>query len=135
MSKIFFDTNILIYSVDAANKGKHDRARDLLAEYTRINGGVISTQVVQEYYVVMAGKLKIKPHLVKELIKQLDYQIVDVSFDIIIQAIDIQVDYQISFWDSLIVSSAITAGCHKILTEDLNHHQRIRSILIENPFK
>ena len=135
MNKFFFDTNVLVYSVDKAHGLKHEKAKQMLTRHTKIEGGVISTQVLQEYYAVITGKLKIKPASAKDLIKQLDYEIIDIDFDIILEAIDIQVDYKISFWDGLIVASALSAGCDKLFTEDLNHLQRIRSLTLENPFR
>jgi len=135
MSKIFIDTNILIYALDQANHEKQARARNLLKSLQDSKTGVISTQVLQEFYVVATGKLKVDSQLAKKMtISLANFETVTVDLPIIKQAIDICSAGKISFWDALIISSAKSAGCEVILTEDLNHNQLIKGVRIENPF-
>ena len=135
-SKIFIDTNILVYALDKAEPEKQEQARELLRKAESDRLGVISTQILQEYYVIAIRKLKVDPELAKRIISSLSkFEVVVISQPIIEKAIDISISNKISFWDALIVSSAIAARCRIIWTEDLNHVQSINKIKIENPFK
>ncbi len=135
MSKVFIDTNIFIYALDQANPEKQAKARALLKSLQESHSGVVSTQVFQEFYVVATSKLKVNSLLAKKMIAYLaNFETVTVDLPMIKQAIDICSADQISFWDALIVSSAKASGCRVILTEDLNHHQLIKGVNIENPF-
>jgi predicted nucleic acid-binding protein len=135
MSKVFIDTNIFIYALDQANPEKQAKARTLLKSLQESRSGVVSTQVFQEFYVVATSKLKVNSLLAKKMIAYLaNFETVTVDLPMIKQAIDILSDDQISFWDALIVSSAKASGCRVIWKEDLNHHQLIKGVKIENPF-
>lgn len=137
MSKAFVDTNVLIYSIDVNYPVKQCRARQLLNGLLqqRING-VISTQVLQEYFVIATGKLGLDPIVVKGMIASMrQMELVAVDATLIDEAIDCSVLNRISFWDALIVVSAEKANCDTLWTEDLNAGQIIRGVHIENPFK
>jgi len=135
MSKIFIDTNMFIYALDQADLKKQALARSLLKSLQESRLGVVSTQVFQEFFVVATSKLKVNTQLAKKMIAYLaNYEIFTVDLPTIKQAIDILSADQISFWDALIVSSAKASGCQLIWTEDLNHHQLIKGVRIENPF-
>lgn len=134
MSKIFIDTNILVYTVDNCNPKKKIRARDILKEMVKTNGAVISTQVLQEFYVIGTTKLKMDPILTKNILRTFEnMEIVNIDIFLIKEAIDTSVLNKISFWDALIIVSAESAKCEKIYTEDLNHGQIISGVKIENP--
>jgi len=133
-SKIFIDTNVLVYALDKAEPEKQEKARELLRNTESDRLGVISTQVLQEFYVVATRKLKVKPELTKKILSSLSkFEVVVINQPIIEKAIDISISNKISFWDALIVSSALVARCRIIWTEDLNHGQSINNIIIENP--
>ncbi|MCF8354169.1 MAG: PIN domain-containing protein [Melioribacteraceae bacterium] len=133
--KIFIDTNILIYSIDKADRKKRKIARDLLREIIHLKSGVLSTQVLQEFYVASTRKLNAKPKISKEIINSFTlFEIVEINLSMINDAIDLSVSHKLSFWDSLIVISASYANCSTIVTEDLNHGQRIHGVEISNPF-
>jgi len=134
-SKIFIDTNVLVYALDKAEPEKQKKARELLRKTESDRLGVISTQVLQEYYVVATQKMKVEPELAKRIISSLSkFEVVVINQPIIEKAIDISISNKITFWDALIVSSAAAARCRIIWTEDLNHGQSINKIKIENPF-
>lgn len=136
MSKIFLDTNILVYAIDPRDPLKHKKARTRLKDCTTHHEGVISTQVLQEFYVTCTKKLGLATLETKELLQFFShFQTTLVTPAIIENAIDCSVLHQLSFWDSLIISSAETAKCTEIWTEDLSHNQVIRSVKIVNPFK
>lgn len=135
MSKIFIDTNILIYSADIANPEKQKLSRKILKNIQDKHVGVISTQVIQEFYVVATKKLNINPLNAKDIIHNFEnFEIVIISPQIIKDAIDCSILNQISFWDSLIIMAAESSKCEKVYTEDLNNKQIINGIIIENPF-
>jgi len=135
MSKIFIDTNILVYSLDQANPQKQMKARTLLKTARTSRTGVLSTQVLQEFYVVATGKLKVEPTLAKKITRSMaNFTTVTVDFILIEHAMDICQSDKLSFWDALIVAAAFSAGCRAIWTEDLNHNQVIEGIEIVNPF-
>ncbi len=131
--KIFLDTNILLYANDRADPLKQARAREV------VSGGrsfVISTQVIQEFFVGATKKLHVPAQIAKREIQNFDlFEIVTIIPERIFEAIDIHILNQISFWDALIVSAAEAAQCRLLLTEDLNHGQVISGIKIENPFR
>lgn len=136
MSKVFIDTNILVYALDGADPEKQTQARALLKSIRESDSGVLSTQVLQEFFVVATGKLKVNPQAAKEMTFSLaNFETVTVDLPIISQAIDICCSNKISFWDSLIISAAATSGCRMIWTEDMNHNQMVKGVFIENPFK
>jgi predicted nucleic acid-binding protein len=136
MSKVFLDTNILIYSLDQSDIDKKKNSRELIKALTSENLGVISTQVLQEFYIAATTKLGADPLLIKEIVRSLEkIETVTVTTTLIKEAIDCSVLNRISFWDALIVVSAESAKCKLLCTEDLNHGQIIRGVRIENPFK
>jgi len=135
MSKIFIDTNILIYSLDRFDLKKLKYSRQLLLTLQTEHTGVLSTQVLQEFYVSATTKLFVTPLMAKNILKTLDhFEIVTVTKEIIHEAIDIQQSYRLSFWDSLIIAAAVEAKCSFIWTEDLNNGQIIRSVQVVNPY-
>ncbi len=134
-SKVFIDTNILVYSVDTCDPTKQTAARSLLKEIAFRNNGVLSTQVLQEFYVTITQKLGINPLDAKALLVPLEnIETVVVTSPLIRKAADISILNNISFWDALIVAAANDAGCKTVYTEDLNHKQTIENISIINPF-
>lgn len=135
-AKIFIDTNILIYSMDKHNRQKRDKCRVLLKKLTDHFKGVISTQVMQEFYVAGTKKLYGDPLYVKNILNSFEhFEIVNINPEIIKEAIDCSILNRISFWDSLIITSAEYSKCEQIWTEDLNDGQIIRGVRIFNPIK
>lgn len=133
-NKFFIDTNILIYSVDKFDKTKQKKARALLKEIAANDAGVISTQVLQEFYVAATKKLNAAPLIVKEIINSFEkFEVVQITVEMIKDAIDVSLLNKISFWDALIVVSAEIAKCTALITEDLNSEQIIKGVKIINP--
>ena len=133
-SQIFIDTNILIYAMDGGNPEKQERSRVRLKSLKDDSRGVISTQVMQEFYVAATKKLGADALIAKDILHRFErLEIVLVTPEIIKDAIDCSIINRIFFWDSLIVVTAESARCAKLWTEDLNHGQVIRGVRIENP--
>ena len=135
MAKAFLDTNVLAYAADRRNPEKQGIARRLLRDRAKAQTGVISTQVLQEYYVVATAKLGFDPVRAKRHVRKWqNFELITVSCRLIEEAIDISMGNQISFWDSLILGCARSAQCEQLLTEDMNDGQMIHSVRIVNPF-
>ncbi|MBL7006463.1 MAG: PIN domain-containing protein [Spirochaetia bacterium] len=136
MSKIFIDTNILVYTLDNKDKERKKKAREIIKNVIDTYQAVISTQVIKEFYVVATKKLNIDPIIVKNIIHNFhNMEIVNNDLEIIEQAIDISVISQLSFWDSLIIAAAERSNCEYIISEDLNAGQIYRGVELINPFK
>lgn len=134
MSKVFLDTNILVYSMDKADFGKQKKCRNCIEKLSQENNGVISTQVMQEFYVAATVKLGAEPLIVKDILRSFErFETVVITPDLIREAVDCSIINRLSFWDALIVVSAESAQCEVLWTEDLNHGQVIRGVRIENP--
>lgn len=132
----FLDTNVLVYADDLEAGAKRDRARDLLDEALSSGEGVVSTQVLQEFFVIATGKLGVEVAIARrkvELLAAMD--VVGIDLDLILAAIDLRRLHSISFWDALILRAAAIAGCSLLLTEDLQHGQVVDGVRIENPFR
>ncbi len=134
--KTFIDTNILIYAHDVDAQSKHERAKALLQELWEERRGVLSTQVLQEFYVNATRKI---PHPISKQSARLvvsSYFVwcIDTTPAEIATAFRIEDEYRIGFWDALIVASALKSAASRIVSEDLNAGQMIAGIHIENPF-
>ena len=135
--KIFLDTNILLYAHDIDAGKKHSIAKNVVKELWENRTGVLSTQVLQEFYINVTKKIlnPISPLEAREVIRSYAcWEIKENTTISIIRASEIEEKYHISFWDALIIVAAYTAKVDKILTEDLNAGQIIEGIIIENPF-
>ena len=135
--KVFLDTNILIYAHDIDAGIKHDVALSILKTIWQEETGIISTQVIQEFYVNVTRKIPnpITPVQARGIIlNYFSWQVEAVEPHTILSASEIEEKYILSFWDSLIIATASQSEAVKILTEDLNHGQTIEGVLIENPF-
>jgi predicted nucleic acid-binding protein len=136
--RFFLDTNIFVYTFDGRSPSKRARANDLVARALDTRRGVISYQVVQEFLNVATRKFA-KPMLAPEAqvyLARILMPLCEVFPDssLYSQALSICGETQLSFYDALIVSSAIAGDCPILWTEDLQHRQRIRSVEIRNPF-
>jgi len=135
--KVFVDTNILVYAHDLDASNKNDQAVEIVSQLWESRNGVLSTQVLQEFYVTLTRKVSStlgKLEARKLVQKYSHWHVVINDPSIIIQASEIEESYNISFWDALIVSAAYSQNVPTILTEDLNHGQIIEGIFIKNPF-
>jgi predicted nucleic acid-binding protein len=134
--KYFVDTNILMYAHDKAAGGKHERAKALVEELWRDRTGVVSTQVLQELAVNLRKKAR-KPldtTATREVVADyLTWQVVVNGGDSILQALELEERYQISFWDALVIHAAQSAGVDTVYSEDLSDRQRYGGVQVVNP--
>lgn len=134
-ARSFLDTNVLVYTDDKDSPAKQRRAVALLAEHRRARTGVVSTQVLQEYFVTVRRKLSVEAAVARrkvELLSEFDVVVPEVSD--ILAAIDLHRLHGISFWDALVIRSATQAGCKVLLSEDLQEQREILGVRIVNPF-
>jgi predicted nucleic acid-binding protein len=133
--KFFLDTNIIVYSFDHSKK--KEVALDLIKRaHTR--NGCISYQVIQEFIHVALKKFE-RPVLHPDLqlyMHKILFPICEVfpSEKLYTEAIDISERWKYSFYDSLIIASALEAQCSILYSEDLQNNQKIRNMIIVNPF-
>jgi predicted nucleic acid-binding protein len=134
--KYFVDTNILMYAHDTAAGAKHDRARALVEELWREQSGVVSTQVLQELCVNLRRKAR-RPVDVKTargiVTDYLAWDVVTNTGESILEALELEERYHISFWDALIVQAAETSGAAVLYSEDLSDGQIYRGVRVVNP--
>lgn len=131
----FFDTNILVYSVDDRDTQKQTRALELWHEHLSAETALISIQVLQEYYRACTQRLGIEPAVSQALAEEiLSARVVRLTGKDVIAAIEIHRLRQISIWDALIVKAAILGGASVLYTEDLQHGSTISGVKIVNPF-
>ena len=131
----FFDTNVLVYTDDASDPDKQAKALGLYRQCHMRGHGVVSTQVLQEYFVTSTRKLGVEPAIARrkvELFATMDVVVTQV--DDILAATDLSRLHQLSFWDALVIRAALAAHCSVLYSEDLQHGFRIDGLEITNPF-
>jgi predicted nucleic acid-binding protein len=134
-ARSFFDTNVLIYADDNAAPTKQRKSLDLVAEHRRARTGVVSMQVLQEYFVAATRKLRVDDAIARrkvELLAEFDVAVPEVAD--ILAAIDLHRLHGFSFWDALILRSAKQAGCTVLFSEDMQPAREIDGVRIVNPF-
>lgn len=136
-AKSFVDTNVLIYAHDVDAGAKHATAHEILQELWEQRTGVISTQVLQEFYVNVTRKIRspLSKKSARAIVSNYEIWCVDATCSDLEAAFRIEDEAHLSFWDALIVAAAAKAGAALILSEDLNSGQTISGIRIKNPFR
>jgi len=137
-ARYFVDSNILMYAHDATTGPKHERAKALVEELWRDRTGVVSTQVLQELSVNLRKKVRrpLDAKATRDLVADyLTWQVIVNGGESILEAIDLELRYQISFWDALVVHAAQTSGVEILYSEDLSDGQMYGSVRVVDPFK
>ena len=135
MTKLFLDTNVLLYANDCRDPGKQSIALDRIHEAMKTGTGAISTQVVQEFAAAGVQKLGLQIDVVlHELLLLESLEVVQVTSALVRRSLELQDRYNINFWDAGILAAAETANCGVLLSEDLNPGQLYAAVRVENPF-
>lgn len=135
-ARSFFDTNVLVYADDKAAPAKQRRAIDLVAEHRRARTGVVSLQVLQEYFVTVTRKLLVNPQLARRKVELLaEFDVASPEVADILAAIDLHRLHGFSFWDALILRAAKQAGCNVLFSEDMQDAREVDGLQIVNPFR
>jgi predicted nucleic acid-binding protein len=135
-ARSFFDTNVLVYTDDAGSPAKQRRALELVAEHRRAGTGVLSLQVLQEYFVTITGKLKVDARVARRKVELLaEFDVAAPGVSDILAAIDLHRLHEFSFWDALILRAAQQAGCSVLFSENFQHARTADGVRIVNPFE
>lgn len=134
--KYFVDTNILLYAHDRSAGLRHERARQLVEQLWASGQGVLSTQVLQELCINLRRKIA-RPIPVEEIRRiiqdYLSWEIVINDSASVLQALEIELRYQTSFWDALILQAAESSGAAILYSEDLATGQKYGAVQVVNP--
>ena len=133
--RTFLDTNVLVYSDDPRDPVKQEKALGLIEDHLRRREGVVSLQVLQEYFVSATSKLKLDSELARQRVEVFaKFHVAAPTVTDILAAIDLHRLHRISYWDALILRSAKQSGCRIVLSEDMQHNRAIDGVTILNPF-
>lgn len=137
MSASFFDTNVLVYAFDRHDDKKQKRAQALIRDYGSRGELVVSTQVLQEFYVAVTKKLEspVLPAEAAAMVADLaQFPLIQVDKTLISRGIQRHQQGEFSFWDGLIVEAALQANCQFLFSEDMQHGRQIGALSFQNPF-
>jgi predicted nucleic acid-binding protein len=135
--KFFFDTNVLVYLFDADASGQRKKARALFQKHSEAGDILLSTQVLQEFYVVVTRKLgrPLDAAAAAQAVSGFgELPLVQVDTKMILSAIHRSRNDQLSFWDALIVQAAIEGGASTLYSEDMQHGRMLDGLRVVNPF-
>jgi len=138
MSAVFVDTNVLVYARDASEAEKQPRAVKWMQRLWQERRGRLSTQVLQEYYVVVTSKLDpgLSADQARQDVRLLQaWQPVVTDPELLEKVWSVQDRHRLSFWDALIVAAALHCGARYLLTEDLQDGQLFEELRVVNPFQ
>jgi predicted nucleic acid-binding protein len=136
IARSFFDTSVLICADDKAAPAKQRRALDLVAEHRRAGTGVVSFQVLQEYFVTVTRKLQVDPRIARRKVELLaEFDVVAPELADILAAIDLHRLHGFSFWDAMVLRATKQAGCRVLFSEDMQDSREIDGVHIVNPFR
>jgi predicted nucleic acid-binding protein len=136
MSVEFIDTNVLVYAHDGGAGTKHDKSVELLTRLFEDGSGVLSIQVLAEFYVVARKKLAMKSEEVEAAISDLGGWIIHrPAHADVLKASRLHRRYNVAWWDAMVLNSAIEAGCTVLWSEDLNDGQKYATVTVRNPFR
>ena len=131
----FFDTNVLVYADYKATPAKQRRAIELVAEHRRAGTGVLSSQVLQEYFVTVTRKLHVEVTIARRKVELLaEFDLVVPGLDDILAAVDLHRLHGFSFWDALVLRAAKESACTILYSEDLQPGRVVDGVQIVNPF-
>jgi len=136
--KVFLDTNILVYAYDSHDPSKQARAQAMLLDAMEHETGVISTQVLSEFFCVVTRRIP-KPLSAAEaqdVINELSaMDVIEIDLPMINRAIDVHGQCQLAYWDAMIIAAAERGDCAQALSEDLNAGQVYNGVAVVNPFR
>lgn len=135
MSVEFVDTNVLVYAHALGAGRRHSLAVDLLSRLIAADSLAVSFQVLSEFYSTMTRKLRMEPRVAEAVVADMaGWRMHTPGHADILRAIKLQRRYQMSWWDALILNSAIETGSRVLWTEDFSHGQTYGGVQVKNPF-
>ena len=133
----FFDTNVLVYAVDAGDPARRERALNRLARAASEGTVVLSTQVLQEFYAITTRKLQPPlpaPEAAAQVQRLCAFQVMGSTAQSVQAAIALAQEHQLQWWDALILAAALRAGADVLISEDGQAGRRFGRLVVENPF-
>jgi predicted nucleic acid-binding protein len=139
IGKFLVDTNILVYAYDRSEIGKQKKAADILDALAEIDSGILSTQILSEFFVVVTKKI-LSPLTAAEAYSSINnyirsWQIIDINSFIVLEAIRGVQAHNFSYWDSMIWATARMNQIPAVLSEDFSNNSVVEGIEFLNPFK
>ena len=132
----FVDTNVLLYAEDGREPDRRDLAAGVLADLWTSGRGVLSTQVLQEFYDNATRKLRMPPEPARRIVAQYaEWPVVETTAQLIVSASVLHERHSFAFWDAMIVEAALLSNATTLLSEDLQHGRRIGGLTVANPFR
>ena len=132
----FLDTNVLIYAHDARSPSKRDRARELIRRLMRERRGVLSLQVLQEFFAAATRKLGMSSEDAgRRVVQYSRFDVVTLGAADLVAAIDLHRLHHLSIWDALIVRAALNGACATLHTEDVQSGCVVESLTLRDPFQ
>lgn len=131
----FIDTNVLAYTDDHDSPRKQEAALGVVEETRRSGTGVVSTQVLQEYFAVATRKLGVIARVARRKVELFSrFNLVVIDLPDILAATDLHIVHGVSFWDALVVAAAKRSGCRVLFSENLLTGRDLDGLRIVNPF-
>jgi predicted nucleic acid-binding protein len=135
LPRTFLDTNILVYSEDGSDRDKQGIALNLIKAHRQQRTGVVSIQVLQEYFVTVTKKLKLDAGIARNKVEIFSrFNVAEPNINDILAAIDLHRLHGFSYWDALVLRMAKQTGCRQLLSEDMQHGREVDGVTIINPF-
>lgn len=135
MSVEFVDTNIFVYAHESGAGAKHQKAVDLLERLFDQQAGAVSIQVLSEFYVAATKKLGMRSEEAEDAIADLrSWAIHRPGHQDVLAACRIHRRHKVSWWDALIIQSALELGCDVLWSEDLTAGRRYGKMIVRSPF-
>lgn len=134
--KTFIDTTVLIYAHDIDAQAKHEVAKNVLHELWSERTGILSMQVLQEFYANVTRKIAtpLSKDAARQVVNSYSIWCMETTPAEIASAFHIEDESRIGFWDALIIAAAAKSGAARILSEDLDTLQIVAGVRVENPF-
>jgi predicted nucleic acid-binding protein len=133
----FVDTNVLVYSHDTSAGARHERAAALVEDLWTSGQGSLSIQVLQEFFVTVTRKVPapLPAEAAREIVADLSHwRVHEPHAEDVLEAIDIHSRHGLSFWDAMIVRSAVALSCTVLYSEDLSAGTRYDAVEVVDPF-
>ncbi len=134
-SRALFDTNILVYSLDARDAQKQRLAQDCIRTHAQMGTGMVSTQALHELFTVCVSKLGVKAIDARSIVQGFsDLQVIGLSESISFETMELAALHQLSIWDALMLAAAVASKCPTLYSEDMQPGLAIRGVRVVNPF-
>ena len=134
----FFDTNILVYAFDRGSDQKREQASSLVRQNWQDQQGCLSVQILQEFYVTVTQKIRqpLEHSVARQMVADFGrWKTHAPNEEDVLSAIDLQKEFQLSFWDAMVLQSALALNCSVLYSEDFSHEQRFRNLEVRNPLR